>query len=80
MQEQISVHDRVIQDSHWKSLLESPVGIETGDPRGAVVGAFVKDDVGATAGVEERTTGDFVGPVVNVFVDPRERNAVSILA
>jgi hypothetical protein len=54
-------------------------GIVAGDPRGAVVGAFVKDDVGFVAGVAEPTTGDCVGPVVNVFVDPRERNAVSIL-
>jgi hypothetical protein len=54
-------------------------GIVTGDPRGAVVGAFVKDDVGVVAGLAEPTTGDCDGPVVNVFVDPRERNAVSIL-
>jgi hypothetical protein len=47
---------------------------------GAVVGAFVRDDVGAVAGVAEPTTGDSDGPVVNVFVDPRGRNAVSILA
>jgi hypothetical protein len=37
----------------------------------------VKDDVGFV--VDEPTTGDCVGPVVNVFVDPKERNAVSIL-
>ena len=39
----------------------------------------MNDDVGVVAGVEEPTTGDCVGPVVNVFVDPRERKAVSIL-
>ena len=53
--------------------------IVAGDPRGAVDGEFVKDDVGFVAGVAEPTTGDCVGPVVNVFVDPKERSAVSIL-
>ena len=54
-------------------------GIVTGDPRGAIVGACVKDDVGFVAGVAEPTTGDCDGPVDNVFVDPKERSAVSIL-
>jgi hypothetical protein len=54
-------------------------GIATGDPRGAVAGEFVKDDVGVVAGVAEPTTSGFDGPVLNLFVDPKERNAVSIL-
>jgi hypothetical protein len=43
------------------------------------VAVFVKDDVGVVAGVAEPTTSGFDGPVLNLFVDPKERNAVSIL-
>ena len=51
-----------------------------GEVAGVLPGAaFVKDDVGVVAGVAEPVTIGFDGPVLNLFVDPRERNAVSIL-
>jgi hypothetical protein len=74
-----SVDSRTEDGEDWTDGDDGVDGIVAGDPRGAVVGAFVKDGVGFVAGVAEPTTGGFNGPVVNVFVDPIERKAVSIL-
>ena len=73
------VEDGVDGDNRRTDGDDGVDGIVIGDPRGAVVGASARDDVGFVAGVAEPTTGDCDGPVVNVFVDPRERSAVSIL-
>ena len=81
MTEDFDEEDRV--DGEDRTDGDDGVDGEDGEIAGvlpvAVVGAFVRDDVGFVAGIKEPTTGGLNGPVVYVFLDPRERNAVSIL-